>query len=291
MKNIWKKICDFRDNIWTYKTNKWKYPTVFGKVQEAIANAFEIPDAQDYFDNKYSYIISSDAENNDEIISGYRYILCKDAQTKDSFNLNTFKYYNFSDKFSKDYANKTLELGRSFVNPSAKKKFWGLFSIWESGLGPLIDYQKNHNDIQYILGQVSLKESVYDQESIKAILKMFRIDFGTNDLLFPRESVFSQSDLESFNHDSDLDFSGDYHKDKIKLIKFLKKKNQPKPTLFLNYANLINGNKNGLSCFLPIYNPLLKCYEMGFLLKIDQMSPECVEKYLKTEYNSKAFSE
>ena len=120
---------------------------------------------------------------------------------------------------------------------------------------------------------------------------MFRIDFGTNDLLSPRESVFSQSDIESFNHDSDLDFSGDYSKDKVKLVKFLKKKDQEKPTLFLNYADIINWDKDGLSCFLPIYNPLLKCYEMGFLLRIDKMSHECIERYLKTEYNPRAFSE
>jgi len=285
-----KLITKFKDSIEIYNIKKCEDSMIFREVQKAIAEAFELPDAEDAFDNLYSYVVSIDRENN-EIVSGYRHILCKDAHVGKSFNLNTFKYYKFSDFFSLNYADSTLELGRSFVNPSAKKKLWGLFSIWEGGLGPLINYQSSHNGINYILGQVSLKESIYDLESIKAILKMFWVDFGTHDLLSPRESAFSQSNLESFEHDSDLEFSGNYPKDKVKLIKFLKKKNQQRPTLFLNYADIIDGNKDGLSCFLPIYNSLLKCYEMGFLLRIDKMSTECVKRYMQSSYNTIAFAD
>jgi len=285
-----KLITKFKDSIEIYNIKKWEDSTVFEGIQKVIAKAFNLSCAEDAFDNLYSYVVSIDRENN-EIVSGYRHILCKNAHIGKNFSLNTFKYYKFSDIFSLNYADKTLELGRSFVNPSAKKKLWGLFSIWEGGLGPLINYQTSHNGINYILGQVSLKESIYDLESIKAILKMFWVDFGTNDLLSPRQPAFSQSDLESFDHNSDLEFSGDYSKDKAKLIKFLKKKNQQRPTLFLNYADIIDGNKNGLSCFLPIYNSLLKCYEMGFLLRIDKMSTECVGKYMQSSYNEMAFAE
>jgi hypothetical protein len=264
-------------------------PAVFGKIQKAIANAFDLPCAEDVFDNLYNYVISIDSEN-DEIVSGYRHILCKNARNGKLFNLNTFKYYKFSKDFSQDYADYTLELGRSFVNPIAKRRLWGLFSIWESGLGPLINYQKNQNGIQYILGQVSLKESVYDVESIKAILKMFWTDFGTTKLLSPRKSTFSKCELETFNSDSTSNFTGDYKKDKKTLIEFLKKKNQARPTLFFSYADLINGEKEGLYCFLPIYNPLLKCYEMGFLLRISKISPENSEKYLRSSYDPEAFA-
>lgn len=285
-----KLITKFKETIWTYNLKKWEDPVIFGEIQKAIALAFDLPNVEDTFDNLYNYVVSIDMENN-EIVSGYRHILCKNAHIGKVFNLNTFKYYDFSDKFSTDYADRTLELGRSFVNPSAKKKLWGLFSIWEGGLGPLINYQTNHNGINYILGQVSLKESIYDSESIKAILKMFWINFGTHELLSPRQPTFSQSELESFNICSDLEFSGKYSNDKVMLTKFLKKKNQPRPTLFLNYADIIDGNKDGLSCFLPIHNSLLKCYEMGFLLRIDKMSTACVERYLQACYDSAAFTE
>ena len=280
-----KTITDFNVSIEICNITKFEDPVVFEEAQIAIAKAFEIQDAEDTFDNNYNYVVSIDKEN-DEIVSGYRYINCKDARNENSFDLNTFKYYDFSGDFSKNYADYTLELGRSFVNPTAKRRIWGLFSIWESGLGPLINYQAEHNGIQYVLGQVSLKENVYDLESIKAILKMFWINFGTTALLIPRKPTFSQNELENYEN---LNFTGNYKSDKKILIEFLRKKDQPRPTLFFSYADLVEGTKEGLRCFLPVYNPLLKCYEMGFLLKISKISPENREKYLSSSYDSKAF--
>jgi len=280
-----KLITKFKDVIHIFNMKKKDDPILFGKIQKAIANAFNLPCAEDVFDNLYNYVISIDSENG-EIVSGYRHILCKNAHCENGFSLNTYKYYNFSSDFSQNYADYTLELGRSFVNISAKKRIWGLFSIWESGLGPLINYQTEHNDIQYILGQVSLKENIYDLESIKAILKMFWVNFGTTELLFPREPAFSKDELETFNK---VNFIGDYEQDKKKLIEFLRKKNQPRPTLFLGYADLVDSRKEGLQCFLPIYNSLLRCYEMGFLLRIRKISPENREKYLRSSYNPQAF--
>lgn len=280
-----KLITRFKDILEIFNMKKKDNPALFCEIQKVIANAFNLHCAEDCFDDIYNYVVSIDNENN-EIVSGYRHILCKNARNEKSFSLNTFKYYDFSCDFSKDYADYTLELGRSFVNPVAKRKIWGLFSIWECGLGPLINYQKDHNSIQYILGQVSLKENTYDLESIKAILKMFWANFGTTDFLIPRESAFSQNELETFN---ELKFNGNYKQDKKSLIEFLKKKNHPRPTLFFSYADLVDGSKNGLSCFLPIYNSLLKCYEMGFLLKISEISTENRERYLQSSYSHEAF--
>ena len=280
-----KLITKFKDILHIFNMKKKDNPSLFCEVQKAIANAFNLHCAEDCFDNIYNYVVSIDNENN-EIVSGYRHILCKNARNEKSFSLNTFKYYDFSSDFSQNYADYTLELGRSFVNPDAKRKIWGLFSIWECGLGPLINYQKDHNSIQYILGQVSLKENTYDLESIKAILRMFWTNFGTTDFLIPRQSAFSQSELENFD---ELQFNGNYKQDKAKLTKFLKEKEQTRPTLFFSYADLVNGSIDGLRCFLPVYNSLLKCYEMGFLLKISEISTENSEKYLRTNYDPKAF--
>lgn len=285
-----KLITRFKDILEIFNMKKKDNPALFCEIQKVIANAFNLPCAEDVFDNQYSYIVSIDKDENNEVVSGYRHVLCKNARCGKSFSLNTFKYYDFSSDFSQNYADHTLELGRSFVNPEAKRKMWGLFSIWECGLGPLINYQTEHNGIQYILGQVSLKKNVYDIESIKAILKMFWVNFGTTALLIPRKPAFSQVELETFNVDSKLNFSGDYKQDKVKLTKFLKEKEQAKPTLFLSYADLVDGKKSGLSCFLPVYNSLLKCYEMGFLLKISEISPENHERYLCSSYNPQAFA-
>lgn len=281
-----KLITKFKDVLHIFNLKKKDNLPIFNKIQKAIADAFDLPCAEDVFDNQYSYVVSIDKDENNEVVSGYRHILCKNARCENGFSLNTFKYYNFSSDFSQNYADYTLELGRSFVNPLAKKRIWGLFSIWECGLGPLINYQREHNGIRYVLGQVSLKENIYDIESIKTILKMFWVNFGTKDLLFPRELAFSENELEAFNKSS---FTGDYKQDKKILISYLKEKEQPKPTLFFSYADLVDGRMEGLRCFLPVYNSLLKCYEMGFLLKISEISPENCEKYLRSSYNPDAF--
>ena len=132
-----KLISKFKDIFFIFNMKKKDDPHFFEDTQKAIANAFNLECAEDVFDNQYSYIVSIDKDENNEVVSGYRYIICKNAHNGESFNLNTFKYYEFSKDFSTNYADFTLELGRSFVNPTAKRKMWGLFSIWESGLGPL----------------------------------------------------------------------------------------------------------------------------------------------------------
>lgn len=283
-------ITNFKDVLHVFNMKKMDNLALFGEIQKAVASAFNQPCVEDVFDNQYNYIVSIDKDENNEVVSGYRHILCKDARNGNSFNLNTFKYYDFSGDFSKNYADYTLELGRSFVNFAAKRKMWGLFSIWQCGLGPLINYQSEHNGVRYILGQISLQEGTYDIESIKAILKMFWVNFGTTTLLIPRKPAFSPEELETFNVNSKLDFSGDYKTDKVELTKFLKEKGLAKPTLYLSYADLVDGKKSGLSCFLPVHNSLLKCYEMGFLLKISEISPESSERYLRSSYNPKAFA-
>ena len=52
-----------------------------------------------------------------EIVSGYRYIKCKDAPMGNDgvIQLATTELFRFSDKFVKEYVTYTIELGRSFV--------------------------------------------------------------------------------------------------------------------------------------------------------------------------------
>jgi hypothetical protein len=118
-----KLITIFKDILEIFNMKKKDNPALFCEIQKVIANAFNLPRAEDCFDDIYSYVVSIDNENN-EIVSGYRHILCKNAHNEKSFNLNTFKYYEFSSDFSQNYADYTLELGRSFVNPDAKRKIW-----------------------------------------------------------------------------------------------------------------------------------------------------------------------
>lgn len=96
----------------------------------------------------------------EEIMAGYRLILCKSAGTDESGNINlsTAHYFHFSEKFIAEYLPYTIELGRSFVQPKyqpAKDNRKGLFSLdnlWD-GLGAVV---KMNPEIKYLFGKVTM---------------------------------------------------------------------------------------------------------------------------------------
>jgi Acetyltransferase (GNAT) domain len=94
-----------------------------------------------------------------EILGGYRYKKCADAVGQDGkLHLSTIRYFNFSEEFMADYFAKTIELGRSFIQPEYQNKDGnrkGLFSLdnlWD-GLGALIVL---HKDVNYFFGKVTI---------------------------------------------------------------------------------------------------------------------------------------
>lgn len=279
-----KLISKFRKKLSVVHTGKKSDEKIFKKIQKKIASAFHIRKAEDEYDNYYNYIISFDSEKNDEIVAGYRYILCKNAVIDGIIKLNTYKYYEYSDAFMKEFFPFTIELGRSFSNGSPL----ALASLWICGLGPLITYHRKKSQILYILGQVTLQTKHYSSDAMKAIFSMFWKDFGDQGLLTPREETdFSVDELEKLANDM-YHFTGNYNDDKAKLIDILQDLNVEKPTLFLSYADLVADN-SGLHCALPVYNKLLKGYEMAFILEIPKVKPSKAAIYFSSEFEPDAF--
>ena len=100
-------------------------------------------DEFDTCENCYKQLIVWNPES-EEIIGGYRYLM-GDEWTYDESGqpvLATSHMFTFSEKFIKDYAPYTIELGRSFVTPeyqSSKmgaKSLFALDNLWD-GLGAL----------------------------------------------------------------------------------------------------------------------------------------------------------
>lgn len=95
-----------------------------------------------------------------EILGGYRYILCRDLpQNQEGTKyLATSHMFHFSDEFIRDFFPHTIELGRSFVQPiyqSSKmgsKSLFALDNLWD-GLGSLV---VDHPDLQYFFGKVTM---------------------------------------------------------------------------------------------------------------------------------------
>jgi len=116
-------------------------------------------DEYDTNDICYQQLIVWSPED-EEIIGGYRFIKCADAIDPETgeIHLSTTHYFDFSKKFIEDYLPFTIELGRSWVQPSfqpsvnPRKGLFALDNIWD-GLGSLIVLNP---EIKYLFGKVTM---------------------------------------------------------------------------------------------------------------------------------------
>ncbi len=284
-------------NVYAGITKK-EFPKLYEKIKEISQNGFNVADTYDKFDEKYKYLVciaeyekpnEIPFEKDWEIVSFYRYALCKDTFANDEFELSTNSFYNYSLRF-KTLLPFTLELGRSVVNKSSKMADNGLKAVW-GGLGAMLDYYSKHGRIEWFWGEVSLQKDIYavddlwGNDSLLSIMSTFILNFGKNDLLSPRTLTFSQNDLEKFAKEKG--FIGDYQKDSTKLRKLLKDRHTPIPHLFFHYANLVD--QGGLFMYLPVSNPILNCWEMGLLLHTPHIKKNYLQRFTPINYNPKAF--
>lgn len=115
-------------------------------------------DENDTCIRNYDQLIAWNPEE-EEIIAGYRVIKCRDAMDKEgNLHLSTAHYFQFSDKFKKEFLPYTLELGRSWVQPrfqpaiDNRKGLFSLDNLWD-GLGALVVINP---DVKYLFGKVTM---------------------------------------------------------------------------------------------------------------------------------------
>jgi hypothetical protein len=135
-------------------------------------------DENDTCEVPYEQLIVWDIEE-EEIVGGYRFIRCADAFEEDgSLNLSTAHLFNFSEKFIKEFIPKTIELGRSWVQPAYqgsadnRKGIFALDNLWD-GLGALVVM---HPDIEYFFGKVTMYPS-YNTEARDLLLAFMHYYF------------------------------------------------------------------------------------------------------------------
>ncbi len=167
----------------------------------------------DYYDTcevPYEQLVVWDIEG-EEIVGGYRFIRCDTAVLTDgTLNLSTAHLFNYSEEFVKDFAPKTMELGRSWVQPAYqgsaddRKGIFTLDNLWD-GLGALIVM---HPDIDYFFGKVTMYPS-YNAEARDLILAFMQHYFLDKDnLVKPINPLKPIHDMDALkNIFKDLDFT------------------------------------------------------------------------------------
>ena len=171
-------------------------------------------DEFDICENCYKQLIVWNPEE-EEIIGGYRYILGTDWQYDDKGQpiLATSHMFHFSEKFIKEYAPYTIELGRSFVSlpyqssRMGAKSLFALDNLWD-GLGALTVIKPN---VKYFFGKMTMYPS-YIRKGRDMILYFLKKHFDDKEKLIlpmkPLELEADPSELEALFCEDD--FRGDY---------------------------------------------------------------------------------
>lgn len=115
-------------------------------------------DEFDFGPSAYKQLIVWQPEDQ-EIIGGYRFVCTLDTRQPDgNYHLATTEIYEFSERMKDHYFLKTIELGRSFVQPKYqpsaenRKGLFSLDNLWD-GLGALIVL---HPEVDYFFGKVTM---------------------------------------------------------------------------------------------------------------------------------------
>lgn len=212
------------------------------------------------------------------IIGGYRFILCEksiDSNTQE-IHLSTSHYFDFSEKFIKDYLPFTIELGRSWVQPNyqpainPRKGLYALDNIWD-GLGALI---VQNPAIKYFFGKVTMYPT-YDRESRDFLLHFMQHYFPDNDQLMRAFEPLVQSYDREFveNELKDLDFKAGF---KV-LNSYVRQRGEIIPPLVNIYMNLSPTMKTfGTAVNADFGN----VEETGILVTIADIYPDKKERYI-----------
>lgn len=233
-------------------------------------------DEYDFGAHCYKQLIVWSPED-EEIIGGYRFIKCSDAIDENgSIHLSTTHYFDFSERFIKDYLPSTIELGRSWVQPNfqpsvnPRKGLFALDNIWD-GLGALIRYNQ---DIRYFFGKVTMYPN-YNTDCRDFLLHFMHHYFPDNENLMrpfhPLQQNYDREYVE--NQLKDLDF-----KDGFKVLNgHIRERGEFIPPLVNIYMNLSPTMKTFGTAVNPDFGNV---EETGILVTIADIFPDKKERHI-----------
>jgi len=212
----------------------------------------------------------------EELMGGYRYKICN-HQT-DPKRLATYKLFDFSDKFVKDYLPYTIELGRSFIQPSfqstgsVKKTVYALDNLWD-GLGALV---VDNPECKYFFGKVTMYPH-FNQKARDLILHFLDKEFiDRRDLVSPKKAEPKHTPEEEL----EKILNGEtYLENKRILSKAVRLLGENIPPLINAYMNL----SRTMSIFGTAVNiPFGNVEETGIMIVVKDVYPEKVERYIES---------
>ena len=236
-------------------------------------------DEFDTMEKPYSQLIVWDPEAQ-EILGGYRYLLGKDWQGGADGQplLATGHMFRFSERFMRDYAPWTIELGRSFVTLEyqstlmGRKGIFALDNLWD-GLGALVVIEPT---VRYFFGKFTMYPS-YDRMARDMILYFLDKHFRDHDnLIVPMHPLYLEHDAEIFRKlFTEDEFRADY-----RIL------NREVRKLGYNIPPLVNAYM-GLSPTMKLFGTAINdgfgdVEETGILIAVDEILQEKRMRHIDT---------
>lgn len=238
----------------------------------ATGNEMDI-DEMDTMTKPYHQLIVWDPEHQ-QIIGGYRYLICSEAEIRDGQPFITSAHlFHYSERFIKDYLPYTIEFGRAFVQPMYQKREMGvkalfaLDNIWD-GIGAVL---YNHPEVRWMIGKVTIYPdyNVAARELIYAYLRQYHL--GEKGLFEPYHPLTS-------NPLTANPFEGDDKQENYHILqRAVREQGTVIPPMFSAYLNLTNdllffGN--------AINDELANVYETGIMVDVKTVYPEKLDRYM-----------
>jgi hypothetical protein len=232
-------------------------------------------DEHDFGPYAYEQLIVWSPED-EEIIGGYRYLVCAEAQDQDgNYHLSTTHYFEFSTAFKEKYLPNTIELGRSWVQPNyqptvnPKKGLFALDNIWD-GLGALIRF---YPSIKYFFGKVTMYPD-YDTSSRDFLLFFLQHFFPDSEQLIKAYHPLQIGNTSAYT----ALIEGKEYKDAFKeLNSFVRERGTFIPPLMNIYMNLSATMKTFDTAVNPDFGNV---EETGILVTIADIYPDKKERHL-----------
>ena len=236
-------------------------------------------DEFDTCDNCYKQLIVWNPED-EEIIGGYRYLPGCDWQYDDKGQpiLATSHMFHFSEKFLRDYAPWTIELGRSFVSlpyQSSRKGYKSLFALdnlWD-GLGALTVIRP---ETRYYFGKMTMYPS-YIRKGRDMILYCLKKYFDDKEkLIIPLHPLSIETDERELEQ---LFCKNNFREDYVIMNTEIRK-------LGYNIPPLVNAYM-GLSPTMKLFGTAINdgfgdVEETGILICIDEIFEEKRKRHIDT---------
>lgn len=236
-------------------------------------------DEFDTCENCYKQLIVWNPEE-EEIIGGYRYLAGTDWQYDSQGQpiLATSHMFHFSERFIKEYAPQTVELGRSFVSlpyqssRMGAKSLFALDNLWD-GLGALTVIRPN---VRYYFGKMTMYPS-YIRKGRDMILYFLKKYFDDKDHL-----IIPMKPLKMDTNPQELDalFCGHSFKEDYLIL------NREIRKLGYNIPPLVNAYM-GLSPTMKLFGTAINygfgdVEETGILIAIDEIFEEKRKRHIDT---------